>query len=210
MPGGKIDIKRSQFYRNAGNDLKTTGHTTVDQSLIIAHCTFFRNKPFAPKINGVDPNLHCRAGGGFSMTLLGGSQVLLQNSIIAGEGDCLAGAECRAEDTDRPCNGTESMTIRHTIFRGYRDFGDPQDRSCLFMLERDKYRGKFNWNNNIYYGAKVGEYLPRLGKNDLRNIDPLFKEKELANFDGILLPKSPAIKRKMGYLLSPRPSKSPF
>lgn len=186
IPGeiSQIEVRRSMSYGNAGNQVKTNGPTSIENCLMVSNCTYFADKPF-----GQEMSLHCRAGGAALALGVGkGNQVSVVNSTIAGEGDCLGGFECSGYPSK--CDGSEKLLVFNNIFRGYRDFSDPDDLACYFWFDRDNFYD-VTADANMIYNAKINDSMP-LGPNDSFD-DPLFVEDDLNHFDGHLQSASPAM-----------------
>lgn len=178
-----IEIRRTRAYGNAGNPIKTSGPTKVENSLIIGDCGYFSGKPFAQEMSD-----HCRAGGNSLALSIGrGNAVTVANSTIVGQGDCLVEAICDREEPST-CDGSESATFANNIFRGYTEFIDPTDTTCLIYDPRGIAAGTMDYN--LIHNAK-GSDCPR-GANDLC-ANPLFVGDSLNSFDGHLKAGSPAI-----------------
>jgi len=60
-PGSQIDISRTLARGNAGNQIKTSGPVTIENSIIVGNCGFFEGKPFT--YHSDTEFDHCRAGG---------------------------------------------------------------------------------------------------------------------------------------------------
>jgi len=132
----RIEIDRTWFEGNAGNQLKTNGPLTLTNSVLIGNCAFFEGQPFTSMgnfyenselISAVD---HCRATGvALSLGLREGEKVILINNTFTGEGDCLIVPECHSEDG---CNEPGVITLRNNLFQGQPDFVTAGERVCLF------------------------------------------------------------------------------
>jgi hypothetical protein len=178
-----IEIRRTRAYGNAGNPVKTSGPTKIENNLLIGDCGYFSGKPFAQEMSD-----HCRAGGNSLALSLGrGNQVSVVNSTIVGHGDCLVEAICDREDPST-CDGTESATFLNNIFRGYTEFADPTDTTCL-IYEEPAGISSGTMNYNLIHNVK-GD-CP-LGADDLC-ADPKFVNANLNDFNGFLQAGSPAI-----------------
>ncbi len=175
-----IDIRRTQAYGNAGNQIKTNGPTKIENTVVVGNCGFFEGKSFT---YGVD---NCRAAGNsFSLSVRRGNTVSVVNSTLAGQGDCLAVFQC----DDETCDGTEHLILENDIFMGSPEFGASDDQSCYLWMDREGfYRTDFDYN--VLYNGKTGSYIQ--GSQDILQ-DPLVKEAALDTFDGRLMPESPAI-----------------
>jgi len=178
-----IEIRRTEAYGNAGQQIKVNGPTLIENTLMVGNCGFFDGKPFTYH---VDP---CRAGGTtLALDVRKGATVSVVNSTIAGEGDCLAIVVC---DAYAQCDGTETIVIQNNIFLGYEEFLEPSDTACYLWFDQDNfYITQIDYN--IVFGAKIGAW--GLSAND-SSVDPLLVNDNLYAFDGHLKPQSPAINR---------------
>jgi hypothetical protein len=175
-----IEIRRTQAYGNAGDQIKVNGPTQIENTLMVSNCGFFEGKPFTYHVD------NCRAGGSaLALNLRRGNQVSVINSTIAGHGDCLCLVECDSGD----CDGSETLIVQNNIFMGYPDFGDPSDRACYLWFEPAVF-GTVNTDYNVVFDAKIGNV--GLSANDLEQ-NPLVVDSNLETFDAHLQEGSPAI-----------------
>lgn len=178
--GSQVDILRLMSYGNAGNAVKVTGNSRIENTLMVGNCGFFDGKSFTYNVD------NCRAGGNsLAISLRKGTTTSVVNSTITGQGDCLVEVTC----DDSSCNGTESVTIRNNIFLGNSEFGNSSDTTCYVYFDQDNYY-QTSFDYNVIYGIKWGNMS--LSANDI-NKDPLFVNDSLASFDGHLKASSPAI-----------------
>ncbi|MCJ7533229.1 MAG: right-handed parallel beta-helix repeat-containing protein, partial [Anaerolineales bacterium] len=127
LPDAAIEIRRTIAEGNAGNQVKTTGPVTIENSIIVGNCGFFQDQPFTFNVD------QCRAyGSAVSMDLKTGNQARIVNTTLTSEGDCLIGAEC---DENSHCNGSEKILLRNNIFQGHTDFLQPEELTCLAYTE---------------------------------------------------------------------------
>ena len=179
----QIDIRRSQAYGNAGNQFKTNGNVSIENSLTVSECSFHQGKSFTYNVDA------CRAGGSaVSLTLRKGNKVSVINTTVAGEGDCLLTGEC--ETTDGACDGSEQVIIQNSIFKGYPEYNATDDQACYAWFGDGADYFDFQMDYNLVYDAKISQQT--LSAHDL-SADPLFVNGALASFDGRLTASSPAI-----------------
>lgn len=176
----QIDIRRTQAYGNAGNQIKTNGPTKIENTVVVGNCGFFEGKSFTYNVD------NCRAAGNsFSLSVRRGSIVSVANSTMAGQGDCLTVFGC----DDDTCDGTEHLIMENDIFLGSPEFVAADDQSCYLWMDRDGfYRTDFDYN--VIFNGKTGSYIQ--GNHDLLQ-DPQVVDAVLDTFDGRLKPDSPAI-----------------
>ena len=123
LPDAVIEIRRTIAEGNDGNQIKTTGEVTIENSVIVSNCGFFHGMPFW---NNDDD---CRAGGtALLLALNPGDQAEVINSTITGEGGCLVTTECAL---DKTCNGSEQILMRNIIFQGQKVFFNPDEDTCF-------------------------------------------------------------------------------
>lgn len=176
-----IQIKRTQSYGNAGDQIKVNGPTRIENSLIVSNCTFFDGKSFTYNVD------HCRAGGSaLALNPRKGNQVSVVNSTIAGEGDCLCLVECGLSGD---CDGTERTVIQNNVIMGYPDFGDPSEQSCYIWFEPSVF-GTVSTDYNIVYNTKMGNV--GLSAHDLTQ-NPMVVNSNFETFNGHLQKESPAV-----------------
>ena len=101
---GSATFRGVRASANAGNQLKTSGPVTIEDSTLDGSCAFFSR--FAGS-HLIDRD-HCRAmGNTLSVSLGGNTLATIRNNTLAGQGDCLlvtvgggTGAKVRVEDNE--------------------------------------------------------------------------------------------------------------
>lgn len=181
-PPSSVTIRRSRFERNAGNQVKTSGPTFIENSVVVAECTHFSNKPLTHHVD------ECRAAGvAVSVSLWSGQQATLRNSTITGEGDCLVVAGCWSA-----CTGREQVRLRNNLFIG-REKWTGGDQACLLYQEGFPH-GSGVWDADYSLIWEVRhDACP--GPNDVCGQIPGVRDPALASFDGRLAADSPAVDR---------------
>ena len=182
--GSTITIRRTLAEGNAGNQIKTNGPTTIENSILVGNCAFFEGKSFTLNVDA------CRAAGNtLSLDLRAGDLVTLTNSTLAGQGDCLLIADC---DLDRSaCVGTESVRMRNNIFVGDAEFLASGDRSCLVYQETFPHgNAVFDFDYALVTGVQNDD-CP--GSHHLCGVSPGLVSSSLTSFDAHLLASSPAV-----------------
>jgi PKD repeat protein len=123
-----ITIRRVHAEGNAGNQLKSNGPVTIENTIAVGNCGYHQGQPFT---FNVDP---CRAvGNTLSLTLREGAHAVVTNSTITGEGDVLVLSDCDTEHAS--CNGDERVVLRNNILIGHTEFLAPDDVSALTYQE---------------------------------------------------------------------------
>ena len=176
----QIDLRRTQAYGNAGDQIKVNGPTRIENCLMRSDCGFFNGKSFTYNVDD------CRAGGSaLAFNLRQGTDVSVVNSTLTGQGDCLIIGEC----DDGTCSGSETITIENNVFMGNPDFMDPTDTTCYIWLDENNFYD-LQIDYNVVYNLKSGGI--GLSAHDISQ-DPQVVDATLASFDGHLNAGSPAI-----------------
>ena len=171
---GSVMVKRSRFEGNAGNQLKISAKSTVENSVIVGNCNYFVGKAVTETAGGAFD--HCRAAGNsISVNFHPGVTFAMVNSTIYGEGDVLL-----LTGTRTTCNGTEKIISRNNIFYGDWDVTSGQTEKSAFYYASgangngDGLCGKIKADNkySIVYNVKESA-CPN--NDNVLCIDPLFK-----------------------------------
>ncbi len=126
--GSSITLRRVHAEGNAGDQIKTNGPVTIENTIAVSSCASFEGQPFTHQ---VDP---CRAGGSaLFLVLREGAGALVTNSTITGEGDGLVTGEC--DSIHSSCNGQERIVLRNNIYIGNTEYLAPDDISSLIYQE---------------------------------------------------------------------------
>jgi hypothetical protein len=125
--GGSVTLNRVRAEGNAGNQIKVAGQTAITYSVLIGNCAFFEDQSFTYWVD------HCRAlGSTLLIAYTGGEQASVDHTFVYGRGDGLIGAVPREGFR---CDGSESLSVRNSIFLGDADYFDPSDVTYLFYQE---------------------------------------------------------------------------
>jgi len=174
-----LEVVRSRFVANAGNQLKVSGNARIDSSEFIGECAYFEGQSYMR----ADDN--CRArGNALSLNFFRGSTISVTNSTVTSEGDCIFVSSCR----DSSCNGSETMTIRNNVLFGQVDWYQPSQQSCL-LYAIDQAQLQPVYDRNIVHDVK-NNVCP--GGNNIC-ADPLVRNSSISSFDARLRSNSPAI-----------------
>ncbi len=175
------EVRRCLAVGNAGNPIKVAGSSIIENSVMIADCGFFDGKPFAQEMQD-----HCRAGGNaLALAPHRGGTADVVNCTIVGTGDVLVETEQLGT-----WDGTEQVRLQNNIFRGYGDFLQPGDPTGFVWDPEGLMTGRMDYN--LLYNLKYADSGCPVGPNDIC-ADPLFRNPDLAAFDGRLQAGSPAI-----------------
>lgn len=193
-PDSLVEIRRSMAYGNGGNQLKVGGTSRIINSLVVANCGYFYQKPFAQEMGNLDSGDHCRAGGGaISINLPRGHEAAIVNCTIASQGWAGIEVQCiTANFPDQPaCNGTERLSIANSIIRGYQVVYLDYERLSDFVGDGDP--GHFTTASTVDYDLTFNaEISSPTGTHTILQ-DPLFLNPDINNLDGHLQAGSPAI-----------------
>lgn len=141
VDGGQVTINRSRIEANAGNQVKVSRSSQISDSVVIGNCGYFSDHP------NMHDSDHCRGlGDAIYLGMSSGSQTILSDNIITGQGNCLittGGSERRS-----------NLTLSGNYLLGMPYWHDDQTRSCLFHA--DSHRGSVNWEDNAVEGVRHG------------------------------------------------------
>ncbi|MBI5641624.1 MAG: hypothetical protein HZA17_14485 [Nitrospirae bacterium] len=193
-PSSMVLISRTVAMANAGNQIKIGGSSTIYNSLVIANCGFFYQKPFSQEMGDKESGDQCRAGGGAISINLGQSDFSeIVSSTIVGEGWALIEAQCHTLDfpDQLPCNKGETVTIQNNIFMGYPYFLRDDGVLSEFIGDSDPYHfTEGTVSSNVIYNVR--DSACPYGLSDICT-NPFPVNPDLSAFDGRLLTESPAI-----------------
>jgi hypothetical protein len=189
LPDTVIEIRRTIAEGNAGNQIKTTGAVSIENSIIVSNCGFFHDMPFW---NNDDD---CRAyGDALALALQPGGQANLVNSTLTGQGNCLVTVECALDQT---CNGSEQVRLQNTIFQGQKLFWSPQDDNCFAWYDDESSSpmpaNPFRVSYSLVSGVQFGNVDPCPGEHNLCDVPIGLMSNAINAFDAHLQPDSPAI-----------------
>ncbi len=199
-----MEIDRTIAEGNAGNQIKTTGPTVMENVIAVGNCGFFDGQPFSYPIDAdgdgrldsssVDP---CRAGGDtVALDLNPGDRARIINSTLAGEGNCLVIASCAF---GKDCAGSsQQVAMVNDIFEGSPSFfSDGEDLSFGWWNDEggaDRLPADpFDVSYSIVHGARFGNVDPCAENTNRCGIPAGIRSNRIDGFDAHLLPESPAI-----------------
>jgi hypothetical protein len=189
IPGSMIEIRRTVSAMNDGNQIKTSGNASIENTLIVSHCGFFHGMP------GWNNDDDCRAGGdGLVFALNPGGQARVVNSTITGTGNCLMTAQCAL---DKKCNGSEKVHVVNTLFQGQKVFWSPGDDTCFAWYDDESSppmpADPFVVEYSLITGVRFGNVTPCPGTHNFCELKSGLVNPDIKNFDGHLLADSPAV-----------------
>jgi len=178
QPSAQIELRRVEARGNAGNQIKTRGHTLIENSIIVGNCGFFAGQPFTYQVD------HCRAlGSALNFDLNAGTQIQLINSTLYSEGDCIIGID------NSGCNGSESIMSRNNVFVGDTDFLQSFELTC-FAYNNGCPGNPLNQDYGVIFNVK--ENPCPLASNDLCG-SPQLANQSADSFDAMPQAASPAL-----------------
>ncbi len=179
---GKITLNRVRVEGNAGNQVKSTGPTTISNSVLVGNCGYFDGKPFTYAVDS------CRAlGNTLALFFKGGEASSIFSTTLYGQGD---GLVFGAPHENFSCTGDEALTARNNIFLGDKDFFDFEDQTFLFYQEGCPGL-LLNSDYDLFYGVKdmscghSGQFMSS-GSHDLCQ-DPQFTGPLTGDHFGLML-----------------------
>jgi hypothetical protein len=165
-----VILRRVHSVANAGNQVKVTGNSLIENSVLVGHCTFFGESYFMVE----DDN--CRAyGATLLLSMTGNDTATVRHNTLAGEGD--------APITYRDGNTTDRINIQNNTVVGFPYFlnGSLRSFSAGPAPAVKTFSGNLAWNvASCPSGAICGE-------------NPRLTNMALASFDGNPLAGSPVI-----------------
>mgnify|MGYP001252691135 CR=1 FL=1 len=189
LPDANIEIRRVISEGNDGNQIKTTGKVTIENSIIVSNCGYFHDMPFWNKDDD------CRANGdALVLDLNPGDQATVVNTTITGEGNCLMVAGCAL---DKTCNGSEKILLTNVLFQGQKIFFNPDEATCFAWYDDESSppmpRNPFLVQYSLITGVKFGNVSPCPGPHLLCDVFSGLANIAIDAFDAHLTTGSPAI-----------------
>ncbi|MBB1062195.1 right-handed parallel beta-helix repeat-containing protein, partial [Marilutibacter spongiae] len=125
MDGGSnssVTVRRTHAVGNAGNQIKTLGRATIENSVVVGNCAYFDGR------DSMKSDDQCRAlGNAISIGLSSGQPVVLRHNTITGQGDCLILSEGGSSSS--------TLSIQNNVLVGQVDWrgnatGNPGELAC--------------------------------------------------------------------------------
>jgi hypothetical protein len=187
-----IEIRRTIAEGNAGNQIKVTGPTHIENSIIVGQCGFFEGRA------GWNSDDNCRAGGdALLINLRPGDVATVTNSTLSGEGTCLIIAACALDQT---CDGSEEVRMRNDIFVGQPNFAWPAESTCFAWYDDEPPedllpQNPFTTSYAIITGTQFGNVTPCPGDHTFCDTAPSLVNASISAFDAHLAQGSQAINK---------------
>ena len=169
-----VMIRRLHAVANAGNQVKVRGSATIENSVIVGHCGYFKGKHFM-----VDGDL-CRAGGNaVQLALTPTASVNIRHNTITGEGGALIGAV--------KGGGNARVHVQNNVMVGFPAFHKRGILTDVFYA--DDAVATLRWTGNLVWNVKGGE----CPAGSICGRDPKLANMSLASFDAQPLAGSPVL-----------------
>lgn len=176
-PSTSVTVRRLYATGNAGNQLKIRGNATVEDSVLVGRCGFFRTRR-----DFMEDGDHCRAGGNaLQLVLTPDDRIVVRNNTITGEGGVLVGAN-EGDDSAR-------ITLRDNVLIGAPTLRKPGVRSAPFYA--NKAPAEVSWSGNLVWQVKRGA----CPGDSVCDRDPKLAGMRLEAFDATPLAGSPVAGR---------------
>jgi len=193
---GSVTVERSRSEGNAGNQMKITGNSLIENSVIVGNCSYFQGVDYIVGNNSNSGNTsgdNCRAYGNALVVSLGsaphnnGLKSVIRYNSITSEGNCLILA----------INGatSSSVQIQNNLLVGapfwITNDGTP---SCLFYWDTSSWSNpNASWpvTYTKNWAWKVKSTTCPAGSNC--TIDPQVADSSLNDFDPVPLASSPLL-----------------
>ncbi len=190
LPDVSVEIRRTTFAGNDGNQLKMSGSSvTLENNLIVSNCGFFHGMDYWN--NGDD----CRAGGdALAIFLQPGGTATVINTTITGEGNCRVIAGCAL---DKTCNGSESILMRNVLFQGQSVYWQPDEDTCFAWYDDESSlplpENPFTVDHSLINSVRYGNVTPCPGDANLCDVPSGVSDTDINHFDASLNAGSAAI-----------------
>lgn len=176
---GSVTLRRLRAEANAGNQVKTAGPMTIENSILLGNCAFFTTFP----TSNLGDEDHCRAmGNTLSVSHVGNSVAKIRHNTLTGQGDCLL-------ITVGGASGARTL-VQDNAFLGdieWRPGLLGSGRSCGHYAEGSSAAVVFS--NNLFWQVKAGQ----CPDGSLCGVDPLITSPVYGRYDATPRAGSPLI-----------------
>lgn len=191
---GSVTVDRGYFLGNMGNDLKTSGNSTVTNSIFINYCNALQNSgmPIAGNGQTGTSGTMCRAGGGQLQDFTDpGQTIVFAFNTVTGDGGCLYGGDQNFHSHDGPqvpVSSSDTYQIQNNIFVAQPSAlpSIAPGYACVTYFNNGAATVQYV-NNLVWHGRNLNCSTPGIICKD-----PQLVNESLANFYAYLLPSSPA------------------
>ena len=114
----QVTLRRIHAVANAGNQVKVKGNSLIENSVLVGHCTYFRDKFF---MTGGDL---CRGDGStLQLVMTGNDTAIVRGNTLAGEGAAQIG-HSEGDSTDR-------IRMQSNLVIGFASYERPARRTAF-------------------------------------------------------------------------------
>lgn len=124
--GGNVTVRRTRAFGNAGNQVKLSGISTVENNVIIGNCDFFATPQRYYPAMTIASGDSCRASGNALVIRpypQAGISSTVRNNTITGVGDVLVNISTGFGADYNGANSSTIVRFENNIFLGQTDYG---------------------------------------------------------------------------------------
>lgn len=159
--GTKVMLRRIYSVANAGNQVKIKGNSTIENSVLVGQCTYFRGKFYM-----TEGDL-CRAyGSSLLLILTGGDTATVRHNTIAGEGD--------AQIAYGEGTSTDKVYVQNNLVVGfpyYANTGTQTSMAAGSAPAVKSFSGNMGWNVRSCASGSTCTQNPNLTNMTLATFD---------------------------------------
>ena len=175
-PRTNVVIRRVHAHANAGNQIKTRGNATIENSVVVGWCSYFAGRDFMRDKD------QCRASGdAVSLVLAPGRTATLRHNTITGNGDELV--------TSSEGDGSSRVVLENNVLVGAPAWLRRGSGTLSAGHYAYKSPARVTFSNNLFWNVKKGQ----CPGDSICGRDPKLANMSLASFDPTPLPGSPVI-----------------
>ena len=143
---GRVVVKNSQLWNNAGNQLKVRGSAEVRDTVIVGSCTALRGRG---QMSETDL---CRAeGNALVVSVDRGQRSLVDHSDLRGGGDCVLEFGCSGPE----CRSGSSIAVSGNVIAALDGTG--RKPACMAWIEPELRGGDITFRDNHVHGLRGGD-----------------------------------------------------
>lgn len=192
-----VTLRRVYAAGNAGNQIKTRGRATIENSVVVGNCAYFKNK------FSMLPGDQCRAlGNALSVGLVPARTATIRYNTVIGEGDCLI--------LTSGGSSTSRVDIQNNALNGQLDYwanvnGNPGELACGHYADNSP--AIVSFTKNAFWNVKNNQ----CPTGSICGQHPKLTNMNMTTFNAVPLTGSPLINRAqlisgitLDFLLHPR------
>ena len=194
-----VVVRRTYAIANAGNQIKTMGNSTIENSVVVGSCAYFNGR------YNMSLGDQCRAqGNALSVGLMPGNTANIRHNTVTGQGDCLI--------LTSGGDASSKVFIQNNALIGKLDFlanvnGNVGEMACGHYAESST--AAVTYTSNLFTGVKDNQ----CPAGSLCKVSPMIADANLATFDATPLAGSPLVDKApflatvtQDFVLAPRPA----